>query len=132
MTIAEVCKMYGMSADTLRYYEKIGLIDPIEKNQSGRREYNEGDLNRIGFLKRMRMAGLSIEALQTYVRLYNEGPQTIPERKELLHNQKEILEKKIQELIDTKNDLEERIAFYDEFMEKRDYESRIVEKRIEE
>ena len=63
MTIKEVGKMFDLSNDTLRYYEKVGLIGPIKKNKSGIRDYDEFDLKRIEFVKCMRGADLPIEVL---------------------------------------------------------------------
>ena len=54
MTIKEVSKQFNISSATLRYYEKIGLMDPVTKNESGHREYEEKDLRRINFIKCMR------------------------------------------------------------------------------
>lgn len=120
MTIAEVSKKYGLSADTLRYYEKIGLIDPVSKDTSGRRDYQEKDLRRINFLKCMRTAGLSIELLKKYVDLFHEGEETIPERKELLFKQKAIIEEKMAELQDTLEYLNHKIEVYDDTLVKRE------------
>ncbi|MEG0593093.1 MAG: MerR family transcriptional regulator, partial [Coprobacillus sp.] len=101
MTIKEVSEEFGMSADTLRYYEKIGLIEPVTRNSSGIRDYQESDLRRIKFLKCMRLSGLSIEMLSEYVKLFHEGDHTIPQRKEILLRQKEQLLLKMKELEET-------------------------------
>ena len=63
MKIAEVSERYGLSADTLRYYERVGLIPPVNRNGSGMRDYNELDIRRVEFIKCMRGAGLPIEVL---------------------------------------------------------------------
>ena len=77
MTIAEVSKKFGISSTTLRYYEKIGLMNPVAKNISGHRDYREPDLRRINFIKCMRAAGMTIEQIKLYVDLFNEGEHTI-------------------------------------------------------
>jgi MerR family transcriptional regulator, aldehyde-responsive regulator len=59
MKIAEVSEHYGISSDTLRYYERVGLIWPVNRISSGIRDYNESDLRRVEFIKSMRSAGLS-------------------------------------------------------------------------
>ena len=69
MKIAEVSERYGISSDTLRYYERIGLIPPVNRHDSGIRDYNELDLKRVEFIKCIRSAGLPIEALIEYVGL---------------------------------------------------------------
>ncbi len=70
MLIAEVSKKYDIAADTLRYYERIGLIPPVNRNSSGRRDYTEEDCNWVYFIKCMRSAGLSIEVLVEYVTMF--------------------------------------------------------------
>ncbi len=98
MTITEVSQELGLSADTLRYYERIGLILPIKRNESGRRDYSKGDCEWIHFVRCMRTAGLSIESLAEYVALVRKGEETAPVRKELLLRQRKALEEKIQEM----------------------------------
>jgi DNA-binding transcriptional MerR regulator len=80
MKIAEVSERYGVSSDTLRYYERIGLIPPVNRSESGIRDYNGIDVRRVEFIKCMRGAGLPIEALIEYVRLVQQGDQTIVAR----------------------------------------------------
>lgn len=84
MTIAEVSKIYELSNDTLRYYERIGLLPPIKRTKSGIRDYQESDCKWIEFIKCMRNAGLPIEVLIEYVALYQQGDQTAGARMDLL------------------------------------------------
>ena len=100
LTIKEVSTMYNISADTLRYYEKIGLIDPVKRNENGIRDYKEIDLKRIQFLKCMRLSGLSIDMLLQYIELLHQGEHTIPQRKEILMKQREVILLKMKELQD--------------------------------
>ena len=90
MTISEVSEKYGLTPDTLRYYERIGLIPPVPRTKSGLRDYDESSCNWIEFIKCMRGAGLQIEALIEYVALYQQGDSTIEARKNLLEKQAEI------------------------------------------
>ena len=76
MTIAEVSRTYDLSADTLRYYERIGLIPPVHRSAGGIREYDEEDCRWIEFIKCMRGAGLPIESLVEYVALFQQGEET--------------------------------------------------------
>lgn len=69
MKIAEVSEKHGLSADTLRYYERVGLIPPVTRSKSGIRDYGEQDIRRVEFIKCMRSAGLPIEVLIDYVAL---------------------------------------------------------------
>ena len=66
MKISEVSEQCGISSDTLRYYERIGLLPPVNRNKSGIRDYSEIDVRRVEFVKCMRRAGLSIDALIEY------------------------------------------------------------------
>ena len=91
MTIAEVSQKYGISADTLRYYERIGLIPPVPRNRSGIRDYDEASCGWVELMKCMRSAGVQIEALIEYVALYQQGDATLDARKELLKEQREQL-----------------------------------------
>ena len=95
MTIAEVSKQYNISADTLRYYERIGLIPPVNRNKNGIRDYTDEDCKWVDFIKCMRSAGLPIEVLIEYVTLFRQGNSTIEARKEILIEQRGILEEKI-------------------------------------
>lgn len=76
MTIAEVSKKYGLSADTLRYYERIGLIPGVRRKENGIRDYSESDCNWVEFIKCMRAAGIQVEALIEYVALFQQGDDT--------------------------------------------------------
>lgn len=89
MTIAQVSKKYDITPDTLRYYERIGLIPPVPRNKSGIRDYDESSCRWVEFIKCMRNAGMEIEALIEYVTLYKEGKNTALARKNLLIEQKE-------------------------------------------
>lgn len=83
MTIAQVSQKYGVSADTLRYYERIGLLPPVGRTKSGIRDYTEEDCNWVNFIKCMRNAGLPVETLIEYVGLFGQGDETIPARKDV-------------------------------------------------
>lgn len=123
MKIAEVSREYDISADTLRYYERIGLLPAVGRDSSGNRDYQESDINWIGFIKCMRKAGLSIEALIEYVDMFGKGDETIVARKELLLEQRELLQTKIDELNDTMSYLNTKIEHYDECL--RDFENKL-------
>lgn len=116
LTIKEVSTMYNISADTLRYYEKIGLIDPVKRNDNGIRDYKEIDLKRIQFLKCMRLSGLSIDMLLQYIELLHQGEHTIPQRKEILMKQREVILLKMKELQETLEHLNKKIETYDDVL----------------
>lgn len=114
MTIAEVSKQYNLSVDTLRYYERIGLIPPVGRTSGGIRDYTEEDCRWIEFAKCMRGAGLAIEALVEYVSLFQQGDETVPARKQILMEQRDHLIKKIQEMQSTLERLNFKIERYEQ------------------
>ena len=114
MTITEVSRKYNLTADTLRYYERIGLIPPVNRNNSGVRDFTEEDCNWVQFIKWMRGAGLSIEVLIEYVKMFQEGNSTIKARKELLIEQRNHLADKIKEMQETLDRLDKKIDGYEE------------------
>jgi DNA-binding transcriptional MerR regulator len=113
MTIAETGQQYGLSTDTLRYYERIGLIPPVTRNKSGIRNFTEWDCNWVEFIKRMRTAGMPIEALIDYVSQFQKGDATRQERKEILTKQRGLLAERIAEMQVTLEKLDSKIANYD-------------------
>jgi len=113
MKIAEVSEHYGVSTDTLRYYERIGLIPPVNRNGSGIRDYSELDVRRVEFIKCMRGAGLPIEVLIDYMELVQRGDRTIEARKEILKEQRDLLAERIQEMQKTLDLLDHKIQVYE-------------------
>jgi DNA-binding transcriptional MerR regulator len=113
MTIAEVSKKYDISADTLRYYERIGLIPPVPRKKSGIRDYDEDSCGWIGLMKCMRAAGVQIEALIRYVELYREGDSTREARKDILIGQREQLRARMADMQKSLDRLDEKIANYE-------------------
>jgi len=113
MKIAEVSEKYGLSVDTLRYYERVGLIPPVHRNDGGIRDYNELDLRRVDFVKCMRSAGLPVEVLIEYVGLVQQGDKTIEARKDILIEQRELLLARMQEMQKTLDILDHKIEVYE-------------------
>ena len=118
MTIAEVAKKYDISADTLRYYERIGLLPAVRRNKSGIRDYSETDCSWVEFIKCMRGAGLPIEVLIEYISLYQMGDSTVEARKELLIEERNNLVERIEEMQKTLERLNYKIEKYDEVIVK--------------
>ena len=117
LTISEVSQKYNLSQDTLRYYERIGLIPKVNRNKSGIRRYTEEDCDWVYFVKCMRSAGLSIESLTKYVTLYQQGIDTVLERKKLLIEEQVKLVNKIEEMKEVLNRLDLKIDGYEERMQ---------------
>lgn len=114
MTISEVSKKYNLTADTIRYYERIGLIPPVHRNSSGNRDFLEEDCNWVEFIKCMRNAGLSIEALIDYVAMFQKGNETVKSRKNLLIEQRELLVERMESMKATLERLDMKIDGYEE------------------
>lgn len=130
MKISEVSEKYGVSSDTLRYYERIGLIQPVNRNESGIRDYIEIDMKRVEFIKCMRSAGLPIEVLIEYVGLVQKGDQTIEARKEILKEQREQLSAKMKEIQKTLDLLDYKIEVYENAVLKKEKEMIQIEDKI--
>jgi DNA-binding transcriptional MerR regulator len=122
MTIKEVSEQFDIPPDTLRYYEKIGLIPPVKRNIGGIRDYGETDLNWIEFIKCMRSAGLPIEVLIEYVQLCMQGDKTIEARKKILQEQKKQLVIKMEEMKKTLDKLNYKIEVYENTVLKKEKE----------
>lgn len=116
MTIAEVSKKYGLTADTLRYYERIGLIPPVPRNSSGNRDYDEDSCRWIELMKCMRKAGVQIEALIEYVSLFQQGDATANARKELLIEQRNHLIDRINDMQESLELLNDKINRYEQVL----------------
>lgn len=116
MRIAEVSKQFDISADTLRYYERIGLLPRVHRNASGVRDYDETDLARVKFIKCMRGANVSIEALIEYMQLFAEGDATLAARKAILEEQRDLVRERIAEMQAGLDRLDYKIAHYEDLI----------------
>ena len=113
MTIKEVGEKYGISQDTLRYYERVGMIPAVTRTPGGIRDYQESDLKWVELAGCMRSAGLPVEAIIEYVKLYQEGDSTIPARLQLLVEQRENLLEQRRRIDATLDRLNYKIARYE-------------------
>ena len=114
MTIKEVSERCGISQDTLRYYERVNVIPAVTRTSGGIRDYQEEDLKWVEQAVCMRNAGLPIESLIEYQRLFQEGDATIPARLELLTGQMEALQRQKSQIEETINRLSYKISRYEE------------------
>ena len=112
MTIAEVVKKYNLTQDTLRYYERIGLLPKVERTTGGIRNYSEEDCRWVYFIKCMRNAGLPVDALVKYVSLFQQGDETSEIRKQILIEQRNALAERINELQESLSKLDYKIENY--------------------
>ena len=114
MTIKEVSEQYSLSKDTLRYYEKEGLIGPVFKGSNGQRDYQEENLRQIEFIKCMRSINIPISELKKYMDLYALGDETLESRKEILERQMDSINKQMKDLELAKERLIKKLKLYDE------------------
>lgn len=114
MTIAEVCKRCNVTPDTLRYYERVGLIPHVRRTAGGIRDYAETDVNWVTFIRHMRSAGLPVSALARYVSLFRKGDASLGERKDILVRQRALLAKRLETLRSVLEKLDAKIATYEE------------------
>lgn len=117
MTIKEVSEKYDISQDTLRYYERVGMIPLVTRTTGGIRDYQKEDLAWVELAKCMRSAGLPVEAMIEYVKLTQEGDSTIPARFQLLTEQKEALMKQRAKIDATLERINYKIGRYEIAME---------------
>ena len=113
MTIKEVSEKYQISQDTLRYYERVGMIPPVTRTAGGIRDYQQTDVQWVELAKCMRSAGLPVEAMIEYVRLFQEGDETISARLQLLVEQRDKLLEQRRQIDETLDRLNYKIARYE-------------------
>lgn len=112
MTITEVSKKYGLTADTLRYYERIGLIPPVPRGKSGARDYGQESCQCVELMKCMRAAGVQIETLIEYAALAQQGDGTLEARRNLLVRQREQLTARMADMQASLDRLDYKIDLY--------------------
>ena len=122
MNIKKVSDLTGVSADTIRYYERIGLIPPVTRNQSGIRDFTEREIGLLEFVRCFRKAGVSVEALIDYVTLLEEGEGTEEARLAILKEQAENLDARLEELRAARERLSYKIDNYQEVISRREME----------
>ncbi|USI68496.1 MerR family transcriptional regulator [Lactococcus petauri] len=120
MNIKKAAEMFDLSVDTLRYYERVGVIPPIYRNSSGYRDYTTNDLNWIYLAKSLRNAGLSVESLIefAYLAQIREKENVEEAQKQILIDQLEELDKKLSEMHEVRDLLVYKIETYDDHIAK--------------
>ncbi|MCI8585623.1 MAG: MerR family transcriptional regulator [Lachnospiraceae bacterium] len=113
MTIKEVSEKYGITQDTLRYYERAGIIPRISRTPGGARDYQPEDLDWVAHVVCLRSAGMPVESLVKYLELSKKGDETFPERLSLLQEQRENLLRQQKILKDAMDRLDYKIARYE-------------------
>ena len=113
MKISHVSEQWDIPVDTLRYYERIGLLPAVNRSESGIRDFSELDLRRVEFIKCMRRAGLSIEVLSRYMELVQQGDSTVEARKDILIQQRAQLAARMAAMQETLDLLDHKIEVYE-------------------
>ncbi|MBS9334692.1 MerR family transcriptional regulator [Fructobacillus sp. M1-13] len=117
MNIKEVSEKTGLSNDTIRYYERIGLIMPVPRKENHLRDFGQRSINQLNFVRQMRNAGMSVERLREYVDMvYEDNDATIPARKELLSEQADEMKDRIQQMQEAHDHLLYKVNNYDSHM----------------
>ncbi|MFD1148164.1 MerR family transcriptional regulator [Saccharothrix hoggarensis] len=113
-SIAQAAERSGLSIDTLRYYERIGLVDPPARDSGGRRSYSDDDLGWLVFLTRLRTTGMPIRMMREYAQLRHRGAATAGRRKQILFEHRASVRERIAELQSCLEVLEYKISHYEQ------------------
>ncbi|RPJ25160.1 MAG: MerR family transcriptional regulator [Chloroflexi bacterium] len=122
LTIQEVVQATGLSAHTLRYYERVGLIHPIDREQNSHRRYTSDDVGWIDFLTKLRATGMSIKDMQKYAALQRQGEGTLPERVEMLKALRDNVEAHMDELNEHLKLIYYKIEIYQKIVSEKELE----------
>ena len=122
LTIQEVVQATGLSAHTLRYYERVGLIHFIEREENTHRRYTADDVGWIDFLTKLRATGMSIKDMQKYAELQRRGDETLPERIEMLKSLRDKVEAHMDELNEHLKLIYYKIEFYQKIVTEQELE----------
>ena len=114
LTISDAARASGVSAHTLRYYERAGLLDPVDRAASGHRRYAQEDLVRIQFLTKLRSTGMPIRQIRAYAELMRGGDETHEARLALLEEHREAVRARLAETARNLDLIDHKIDFYRE------------------
>lgn len=112
LSIQEVADKTGLSVHTLRYYERIGLMEPVPRAANGHRKYRENDLEWITLLLRLRATNMPISEMKRFADLVRQGDSTVPERRKLLEAHERKRRVKLREIQNTLSVLQDKISRY--------------------
>lgn len=116
MKISDVSKKFNISIQTLRYYERLGVIPNVPRDKNGFRDYRKSDLYWVHYVQALRRSGVSIESIQRYVELVKQGSTTRDERKKILLDQREKLLEKRALIDDALEHMNHKLSVYDEYV----------------
>jgi len=124
LNVKEVAALTGLSAHTLRYYERVGLLDPISRASSGHRRYSEQDTSWIEFLGRLRTTGMPIRKMKRFADLRRGGDPTVPARRALLEEHRIEVRQRMVELERDLAAIDEKVGLYEEMEARNDAATR--------
>ena len=122
LTIQEAAQATGLTPHTLRYYERVGLIHPIDREENTRRRYSSDDIGWIDFITKLRATGMSIKDMQKYAALQRQGDETLPQRVEMLKALRDDVEQRIDELNEHLKLVYYKIDIYQEIVAEKELE----------
>ncbi|HEX2622442.1 MAG TPA: MerR family transcriptional regulator [Phototrophicaceae bacterium] len=111
-TIQEVSQASGLPGSTLRYYEEIGLLDPVDRAGNGHRRYTNTDLRRLDLIIKLRLTGMSIDRMRDLVALYRGGKPTAGLRREMMEAHRQMVQARVDELLDMLVFIDHKIDVY--------------------
>lgn len=113
MNITQFSELTSLTAHTLRYYEKIGLLTNIARNSSGHRSYSKADISWVTFINRLKETGMPLEQILEYAHLRAEGETTFEQRRNLLQQHRDALKTRIENEQEHLRMLDRKIAYYE-------------------
>ncbi|OZS43266.1 MerR family transcriptional regulator [Photobacterium sanguinicancri] len=116
MNISQFSALTGLSPHTLRYYEKIGLLASVSRNQSGHRNYSKRDQEWVAFITRLKETGMPLNQIMEYAKLREQGIETADQRKDLLEQHSDNLQKRIASELDHLEALKKKIDYYNQLI----------------
>jgi len=123
-TIQEISEKTNLPTSTLRYYEEMGLLDPIGRAANGHRRYCDADFTRVEFIKKLRLTGMSLESMRDFLSLYRGGASTAPRRREILESHRVMVQARLDELVDMLGFIDYKIGLYRDEEERYEREQR--------
>lgn len=112
LTIKEVSQKTGLSAHTLRFYERVGLIHPVQRADNHHRRYSQKDLEWIDFLTRLRSTGMPVKEMAAYARMVADGDSTVMARRRLMEGHRDAILDQIDQLQAHLKRIESKVAYY--------------------
>ncbi len=116
MNVKEFAAQAGLSAHTVRYYDKLGLFGALSRNEAGHRRFGKPDLAWMAFILRLKETGMPLEQILTYARLRSEGDTTLAARMALLQQHADALAQRVALEQQHLQKLQEKIAYYQQLI----------------